>query len=240
MPLAERILVIGATQGTGYLIVQRLLRDGEPVRVLARNEAKAKARFGDAVEIVAGDITRADTLPPAMAGVDHLILTAGVTKRPAGEPLVKATEYDGTLNVLAAAREAGLAGRLLYMSAIGTTRGSISSFALNLIKGNTLRWRRRGEEEIRRSGLAYTIIRAGVLADAPPGRHPVRVAQEDYPMSLRYRIGREDVAEVFVQALRRPRTRYTTFDAVWGRGSGGTRWESLFAGLFPDPPSTPD
>ncbi|HEU0300416.1 MAG TPA: SDR family oxidoreductase [Longimicrobium sp.] len=234
MPAAERVLVVGATQGTGSCVVQRLLRDGYTVRVLARNEGKANARFGDTVEIVQGDITRPDTLPAAMKGMDHLILTVGVTRRPAAESLVKATEYDGTLNVLAAARQAGLPGRFMYMGAIGTTRWSPSSFALNLIKGNTLRWRGRAEEEIRRSGLAYTIVHAGVLRSAPAGIHPVHVGQEPYRMSLLRRIGREDAAEVFVQALPRPRTRNTTFDAVWGSGTGPTDWDAEFAALVRD------
>ena len=41
----QRVLVIGATQGTGYLIVNLLLRDGYQVRALARNEAKAKEKL---------------------------------------------------------------------------------------------------------------------------------------------------------------------------------------------------
>jgi uncharacterized protein YbjT (DUF2867 family) len=95
--------------------------DGYGVRVLPRNEAKARSRFGDTVDIMVGDVMKPDTL-----------------------------------NVLAAARDAGLAGRFLYMSAIGTTKWSLLAFLLNLIKGNMLRWRRRVEEEIRRSGLDDT------------------------------------------------------------------------------------
>jgi uncharacterized protein YbjT (DUF2867 family) len=234
MPAGERVLVIGATQGTGFHIAQRLLRDGYAVRILARTPAKAESRFGDSVQIVEGDVTRSETLPPAMTGIDHLILTAGVTTRTAAEALVRATVYDGTLNVLAAVREAGLPGRFMYMGALGTTRGSITSLALNLVKGNTLRWRRRAEEEIRASGVAYTIVHAGVLIDAPAGIHPVHVGQKTYRMSPRHRIGREDAAEVFVQALRRPQTRNTTFDAVWGKGPGPTLWDAVFAGLIPD------
>ena len=122
MPTGERVLVMGGTQGTGYHIARRLLGDGYRVRVLAQNEAKARVRFGDTVEIMVGDVTQPATLPPALTGVDHVIVTVGVTKRPASERLVKAVEYDSTLNVLAAARDAGLAGRFMYMSAIGTTR----------------------------------------------------------------------------------------------------------------------
>ena len=67
MVTGERVLVIRATQGTGYDIARRLLQDGYRVRILAQNEAKARARLGDTAEIVVGDVTRLDTLPPAFA-----------------------------------------------------------------------------------------------------------------------------------------------------------------------------
>ncbi len=236
IPSGERVLVIGATRGTGHHIVRLLLRDGYRVRVLARNEARARASVSDAVEIVVGDVTKPETLPAAFPGVDHVILTVGVTQRPASEALVKPTVYDGTLHVLAAAHDAGLGGRFMYMSALGTTKWSLLAFLLNLIKGNTLRWRRRVEEEIRRSGLDYTIVHAGILTDAPAGRRGIRIGQEELPMSWRYRISREDVAEVFVRALRDPRTRNTTFDAVWSRGEAPNDWDGLFARLAPDGP----
>jgi NAD(P)-dependent dehydrogenase (short-subunit alcohol dehydrogenase family) len=63
MDVNQRVLVIGATQGTGYQIVNLLLRDGYQMRALARNEAKAKAKLSSAVEIVRGDITKLNTLP---------------------------------------------------------------------------------------------------------------------------------------------------------------------------------
>ncbi|MDP9347886.1 MAG: NAD(P)H-binding protein, partial [Gemmatimonadota bacterium] len=177
--------------------------------------------------------TRPDTLSAAVAGADHLILTVGVTKRPAPERLVKSVEYDGTLYILEAAQSAGLRGRFMYMSAIGTTKGSILSFGLNLIKGNTLRWRRRAEDEIRRSGLDFTIVHSGILSSAPAGQRAIRISRDPLPMSLAYRISRGDVAEVFVQALRHSATRRTTFDAVWTRGKPGTDWDPLFARLEP-------
>ncbi len=68
----QRVLVIGATQGTGYQIVNLLLRDGYQVRTLARNEAKAKEKLSSAVEISVGDITKLNTLSSAMK--DNLLL----------------------------------------------------------------------------------------------------------------------------------------------------------------------
>ena len=158
-------MVIGATQGTGYQIVNLLLRDGYQVRALARNEAKAKAKLSSAVEIVRGDITKLNTLPSAMKDVDHIIFTAGVTQHPASEQVIIATESQGVKNTLAAARNAGFSGRFLYMTSIGVSKSSLGAMLLNLVKGNTLKWRKLAEDEIRRR-FDYTIIRAGFLPSA--------------------------------------------------------------------------
>ncbi len=227
----ERVLVIGGTRGAGREMVRLLLRDGNLVRVLARDAGRARAKMGETVEVVEGDVTRPETLPEAMRDVDAIILTVGVPRRPMGRSQVRAVEYDGTRNVLKAARQAGFNGRFLYMSALGTTRPSVEGVLLNLLKGGTLHWRRRGERQIRQSGFDYTITHAGILTDAAPGRQPLEISQNEYPLSLRYRISRADVAEVFVQALRHPQTRNTTFDAVWAQDELAETWHVLFARL---------
>lgn len=235
METAEQsVLIIGGTQGTGLLIVHRLLQEGYRVRALARNEAKARERFRPEVEVVAGDVTKPETLLPALKGADHLIYTVGITRRTADEPLVKATAYDGLCNTLAAAQEAGFCGRFLYMTAMGITRPSMASAFLNRLKKNLFLWRGRAEEAIRRSGLDYTIIRAGILTDSPAGQREIVIGQEELPLAFRYKIGRADAAEVFVEALRHPATCRTTFDLYEGRGASRKGWDSLFGSLKPD------
>src|SRR5712692_3516818 len=234
MDTKPRVLVIGATQGTGYQIASLLLQEGYRVRALARNEAKAKRTLSLAVEVVVGDITKAGTLPDAVKGVDHVIFTAGVTQHPAGERLIIATEYDGVKNAITVARNTGFNGRFLYMTSIGVTKSSLAATLLNLIKRNTLKWRRFAEDEIRRSGLDYTIVRAGFLTNGPGGRRAIEVSQRAYPLALKYRISRADVAETFVQALKHPQTRTTTFEVVWASGRDRKEWDVLFGELMPD------
>jgi uncharacterized protein YbjT (DUF2867 family) len=227
-------LVIGATQGTGNQIANLLLRDGYQVRALVRNEAKGKAKLNPAVEIVLGDVTKPDTLPSAIKDADCIIFTAGVTQRPASEPLIIATEYEGVKNTLAAANDAGFSGRFLYMTSIGVRKSSLAATFLNLVKGNTLKWRKLAEDEIRSSGLEYTIIRAGFLMNSLGGRRAIEVSQNDYPLALRYRISRADVAEVFVQVLKHPTTRWTRFEVVWAKAGRRHGWDVLFRQLTPD------
>ena len=230
----DRVLVIGATRGTGLLIANLLVQRGYRVRAVARNEGEAKRKLAAQVEVVAADVTKPDTVRVAVKDVDHIIFTAGVTKRPAGEQIVIATEYDGVRNTLAAGEQAGLGGRFLYMTSIGVARSSLAATLLNLVKRNTLPWRRRAEEEIRRSGLVYTIIRAGFLTNARAGTHAIEASQRDYPLAFKYRIARADVAEVFVEALKHPSTARTTFEVVWGKGAQRERWDVLFGHLKPD------
>ncbi|WP_225706175.1 NAD(P)H-binding protein [Bradyrhizobium cenepequi] len=83
-------------RGAGLLIVRLLHERGYRVRVLSRDPAKALTELGIAFEVVAGDLTKADTLPPALRNVEHIIFTAGAPSgRYAPESLVKATDYEG-------------------------------------------------------------------------------------------------------------------------------------------------
>jgi uncharacterized protein YbjT (DUF2867 family) len=189
---------------------------------------------GPTVELINGDLTKPESLPPAVRGAAHIIFTAGVPVGPARESLIKATEYEGPLKTLAAARSDGFIGRFIYMTSIGVTKRSLTGTLLNLAKGNTLRWRRRVEEEIRASGVDYTIVRAGFLLNKAGGTRAIELSQEDLPLTPRYRIGRADVAETIIEAFKRPRASRMTFDAVWGRGSRREAWDTLFTRLKPD------
>jgi len=234
MDQTQQVLVVGGTRGTGRLIVDLLLQDCYRVRVLARNPGQATQRLPSAVEVIPGDVTRPETLPAAVKGVTHVVFTAGVATGPARERLIVATEYEGVLNTLAAARKAGFSGRFLYMTSMGVTRASFSATVLNFVKGNTLRWRRRAEDEIRKSGVDFTIIRAGFLLNRPGGRRAIELSQEAHPLAPRYKIARADVAETFLETLKRPNTSKTTFEVAWGRGPRREAWDLLVSRLKPD------
>src|SRR5437868_5506334 len=67
-------LVTGATGNVGSRVVERLLARGERPRVVVRDADKARARFGDRVEVVVGDLADTRSLATALAGVDALLL----------------------------------------------------------------------------------------------------------------------------------------------------------------------
>src|SRR3712207_5101472 len=110
------VLVIGGSSGTGRAIVELLSRRRIRTRVLTRNPTPVSRWLPAGVNVIEADLTAPETLPRAVDGAAHIILTAGVySGRPATDSFVRATEYTGVLNVLAAARALAFSGRFLYM-----------------------------------------------------------------------------------------------------------------------------
>jgi uncharacterized protein YbjT (DUF2867 family) len=95
------VLVVGATGSIGRLVVEEALRQGHAVRALVRTPDKARKLPGEA-QVVLGDVTRPDTLPGAVDGVDAIVFTLGSDG--AGKGGAKSIDYGGMRNVLAAAR----------------------------------------------------------------------------------------------------------------------------------------
>ena len=235
MGASQSVLVIGGTRGTGLLIARLLRRNGAAVRVLARDPVRAASVLGPEIDVAFGDITKKDTLPAALDGAGDVVFTAGCRSgRPVGEAQVRATEYQGVVNTLMTATRIGFGGRFLYMTSSGVGSRSFWTLALNLYKGNTLVWRKRAEDEIRASGLAYTIIRTGMLTNQSGGARAIELTQRPLPLSPRYRIARADVADAFVAALRHPRTIRTTFEIVWRDGKRRESWDRLLDRVLPD------
>ncbi|WP_219412702.1 NAD(P)H-binding protein [Pseudonocardia nigra] len=75
-------LVTGATGTIGRRVVEELVRAGHPVRALTRNAAAADLPVG--VEVAEGDLTRPETLRPALRGVTalHLLSASGADHVP--------------------------------------------------------------------------------------------------------------------------------------------------------------
>lgn len=228
------ILLIGATQGTGLEAARILGEEGAQLKVFARNLLKARERLDGDVRIIGGDLRDPVRLPEAMEGADHIVFTAGVTKRPCDESLIVTTEYEGMKKTLAAASTAGFSGRIAFLSSIGVTRTNWASRLLNKVKGNAIEWRRAMEDLIRASGFDYSIVRAGYLMNSV-SRKDITLTQSGYALELRHRIGRKEAARVLVEALKEPEAGRKTFDAVRARSSEPRAdWRTKFSALSED------
>jgi NADH dehydrogenase len=145
------ILVTGGSGFAGSRIVARLVTEGERPRALVRDEAAARRRLPtEGVEIAVGDTTRPDTLTPAVEGVDTIIHTGFITAERKQGPGVdyRASNVDGTSNLVAAARRAGVR-RVVVLSGLGTRPAQPGSY----MEGRYL-----AEQSVRNSGLAWSIL----------------------------------------------------------------------------------
>jgi uncharacterized protein YbjT (DUF2867 family) len=107
-----KILIVGATGRVGGAAVERFLETGFEVRALVRRPEKGTRLRALGAELVVGDATAPDTLGSAVRGCSGIFsaLAAGP-----GRGASEDVEYRGNMNLLSAARSAGV-GHFVYSS----------------------------------------------------------------------------------------------------------------------------
>lgn len=70
-------LVTGATGFVGHHLVKRLIVDGVDVACLVRATSDRSKLETLGAKVIVGDVTDAESLPPALAGVDVVYHVAG-------------------------------------------------------------------------------------------------------------------------------------------------------------------
>jgi uncharacterized protein YbjT (DUF2867 family) len=140
-----KYLVIGATGNIGSRVAQRLLDAGARPSVFVRSAKRARALFGDHLDIHAGDLDKPGrSLATALAGVDGVFLVTD------GSDL---DTRDRAVSL--AARRAGVR-HVVKLSTLDVRTGI-----------GTGPWHARGEEAVRESGVAFTFIQAaGFMSNA--------------------------------------------------------------------------
>jgi dihydroflavonol-4-reductase len=115
-------LVTGATGHIGNVLVRKLLAAGEKVRVLIFPGEDTLPLRDLLLEMVTGDVLDPASLRNAMQGVTRVFHLAGIVSiLPGRNRLVHRVNVDGTKNIIAEARQAGVR-RLIYTSSIHAIR----------------------------------------------------------------------------------------------------------------------
>jgi len=231
---APVVLVAGATGRTGQEVVKQLLAEKFQVRALVRDEAKARAQFGDKVQYVVGDVREAATLQGAAKGATYVVSALGSNSRkdPTNKP--ERVDYEGVKNLVDAAKSAGVQ-QFVLVSSMGVTQ---PDHMLNKMLDNILQWKLKGEDHLRASGVPYTIVRPGGLTETPGGKQGIKVEQGDRPAdgkSAPGMIPRADVASVIVRSLGTADARGKTFEIVTDPATTSVEWRSFFKNLKADP-----
>lgn len=149
------ILVTGATGLVGRYLVPQLAEAGWPVRVLVpvrRSERPRHLVWPAGVDMINGDLNDPEGLHRAMQGV-HTVFHLASAQWWGKRRDLERVDVEGTRNLVSAARSARI-GRLFYLSQLGAEPSS--AYALMRVKGQV-------EGLVRNSGIAYTVMRSGVI-----------------------------------------------------------------------------
>lgn len=114
------ILVTGATGFLGSALTMELLKQKHDVRILARNDKKARNQFGEAVTILRGDITDKAQVQQAVNGVSIVYHLVGHLYHPSvPTELYQRTHVEGTRILLAACKGQSQLQRIVHCSTTG-------------------------------------------------------------------------------------------------------------------------
>jgi uncharacterized protein YbjT (DUF2867 family) len=134
----ERVyLVAGATGNVGSEVVTQLVARGARTRVFTRDAAKVE-RWGDRVEVAAGDFTKPDTFARAVSGVEAVFLMSQSPDQQAFARLIDAAKASGQ-------------PRIVFLSSLAAKEPGLQIGVLHKQK----------EDTIRASGLPATFVRPG-------------------------------------------------------------------------------
>jgi dihydroflavonol-4-reductase len=118
--VGKKVLVTGGTGFIGSRLSCRLAAEGNEVHVLVRSSSNLTSleECLDRITLIRGDVTNAESLEGLFDGIEEVYHVAGLTymgSKP--NPMLEKINVNGTRNVLAASRKAGV-GRIVHVSSI--------------------------------------------------------------------------------------------------------------------------
>jgi uncharacterized protein YbjT (DUF2867 family) len=194
------ILVLGATGGTGRLIVSQAVARGYDVTVLVRSAEKASVLEG--AKLIVGDARDEIALRQALKGRDAVISALGT----AASPFREVTFLSSATRTLVSAMKAEQVSRLICITGIGAGDSAghggflFDNVIFPLLLRNVYADKNRQEAIVRESGLDWVLVRPSVLNDKP-GRDSIR-ALTDLSHFRGGTISRENVARFVLDQLR--------------------------------------
>lgn len=162
---SKRIVIFGATGGTGRALVQQALDRGHTVTAFVRNPARLLLRH-DRLQLVRGDVMRPETLPDSLRNQDAVLCALG--RNPfVSDPVCSV----GTKNVLDEMARQGV--RLIVVeSSVGVGDsfarcGGFQKFLFSTLLRSYFADKAIQEQHVRDSALDWTIVRPVVLTNGP-------------------------------------------------------------------------
>jgi putative NADH-flavin reductase len=198
-----KVLIIGATGGTGRQLVEQALTADHEVTALVRNPEKIRVRH-KRLRVVQGDILDFNSLDLAVAGQEAVVSSLGT--KSVFKPVTVFSQ--GTTNLLRAMNKHDVR-RLICITGIGAgdSRGHggflYDKLVLPVFLKRIYDDKDRQEELIRKSNLDWIIVRPGFLTKGPQtGNYRILT---DLTGVTAGRISRADVAAFMLGQLQSDR-----------------------------------
>ena len=189
----DRVLVTGASGFLGSAIANVFRDAGFTVRVMVRGTSP-RTNLSEEDEVVTGDLTKPETLGPALKGARYLVPAAADyrlwAKRP--QDLIDAN-VEGSRNIMRAALQQGVE-RVVYTSSVATitpghdeTHPLTPETAIGIYKRSKVLAERAVEHMVERDGLPAVIVNPSTpigprdVKPTPTGRIIVEAASGKMP-----------------------------------------------------------
>lgn len=162
-----KLLIVGASGGTGRELVAQALARGHHVTALVRTPGRLGIEH-PRLRVVTGDVMRRSTLDPAVQGQDAVLSALGHKRWFYPTRILSA----GTANLVEAMRAHGVR-RLVVETALGIGDSwwqmglYYTLFVRAFILPFYFRDKRRQEAVVRQSGTDWTLVRPGALNNGP-------------------------------------------------------------------------
>jgi putative NADH-flavin reductase len=197
-----KVLVLGATGGTGSHVLRVALSAGHEVTVLVRDASTLDVT--DGVRVLTGDATSAEDVRAAVAGQDAVLNAIG--SRNIRHPV----EVEVGRALLPAMRDAAV-DRLVVCSAFGVgdtqaDANTLQRMFFHTVLGKVYAAKEVADAEVRTSGLDWTLVYPTRLTDDPATGS--LATGERLPQGAGIHVTRADVARFMLAQLT---------DSTWSR-----------------------
>lgn len=197
-----KLIVFGATGGTGQHLVKQALAQGHAVTAFVRNPAKFGVSHPN-LKVVQGDVMDPASVERAMPGHDAVLAALGAPARDRGR-----VRSEGTRNIIGAMEKAGVR-RLVCQTSLGygdslqvldRTPFHFKYIVVPFLLRRVFADHELQEDFIKRSTLDWIIVRPGNLTDGErTGRY--RHGFDSGDKAISFTLSRADVADFMLNQL---------------------------------------
>jgi uncharacterized protein YbjT (DUF2867 family) len=161
----ETVMVFGGSGQLGSEIVRAVAARGDAVTVFVRPSSDLKRVEGVQVKTLTGDVLNAEDVMAAMKAARPTVVVDALARGKADASFYDVSER----NISTAAKAAGVKQIILHSSVGAGSSRKIYPKSRLAAMTPVLDAKTAGEDHVIASGVAYTIIRNGILRDPQPG-----------------------------------------------------------------------